>query len=290
MKSVLEGQYALSAILLSPNGVLTGASGDRHLSDATVLSLPSLPQDCSLRLTIRRAPAYTVRGRTQPADPGAGTRIARLILKSGDAFPFESTAVIQADGRYEFRNVPAGRYQYQFFAGWTGSGFDVMSDIDDLRISIRWPDKTSAATDRHAMPAEFNEEMTVLELRALDQAEHTYAKTYNKGFAGNLDVLGPPPKWYHETEDHAGLLGKIGTAFLTDEDATHFTESGYRFTYSIGEPDADGKITHYTVSARPTQFGKTGKRNFLMNEGGVIHATNAESPATKDDPVVNDHP
>jgi hypothetical protein len=288
MESVLEGQYALSAVLVSLNSVLTGASGDGHLSDAKVLSLPSSLRDCSLRLTVRPAPAYTIRGRTQAADPAAGTRVARLIMKSGDAFPFESTAVIQADGRYEFRNVPAGRYQ--FFAGRTGSGFDVTSDIDDLRIDIRWPDKTSTATGGHAMPADFNEVMTVVELRALDRAEHTYAKTYDKGFARNLDVLGPPPKWYHETEDYAGLVGKIGTPFLADEDATHFTESGYRFAYICGEADAQGKITRYTFFARPTQFGKTGKRNFLMDESGVIHATSADGLATEHDPVVNDYP
>jgi hypothetical protein len=285
IEPVLEGQYALSAVRISLHSVLAGASGDRGLADAKVLDLPIFPEDCSLQLMIRPQPTYTVRGRAEPPDPAAGTKTARLILKSGAAYPFESTATIQADGRYEFSDVPPGRYQ--FFAGSIGSAFDVKGD-KEVNINIRWPQQTSTKTSGPPMPAEFNEAMVVSELGSLNQAERTYAKTYGNGLAKNLDVLGPPPKWYHETADRAGLLSKLGTPFLTDEDATHFTEFGYQFTYSAGEPDADGKITQYTVSARPTEFGKTGKRNFFMDENGVIHARNSDSPATKDDGVVND--
>ncbi len=283
MESVLEGQYALSAVRVSPHMVLAGASGDTGLANAKVLDLPSSPENCSLQLTIRAQPTYTIRGRTQAADPAATTRTTRLILKSGDAFPFESTVAVQADGRYEFNDVPPGRYQ--FFAGSMGAGFDVDADIENLNVNITWPDKTSIKTAGPTMPAEFNEAMALTELGILNQAVRTYAKKYGTGLARNLDVLGPPPKWYHETADRAGLLSKLATPFLTDEDATHFTEFGYQFTYTPGEPDEGGKITRYRVSARPTQFGKTGKRNFFMDEIGVIHAKNGDSPATNDDPV-----
>ncbi len=286
MESVLEGHYVLSAVRVSPHSVLVGASGDRGLVDAKVLDLPSFPENCSIQLTILAQPTYTIRGRTEAADPAARARTARLILKSGNAYPFESTVAIQPDGRYEFRDVPPGRYQ--FFAGWTGAGFDVSADIEDLHVNIKWPDQTSTETAASPMPPAFNETMAISELGILNQAERTYAKTYGQGLARNLDVLGPPAKWYHETADRAGLLSKLGTPFLTDEDATHFTEFGYQFTYSAGEPDASGKITQYTVSARPTQFGKTGKRTFFMDESGVIRARNGDSPATRDDPVVND--
>jgi hypothetical protein len=76
--------------------------------------------------------------------------------------------------------------------------------------------------------------------------------------------------------------------FSLSEDAAHFTEFGYQFTYSAGEPDASGNTTRYTVSARPTQFGKTGNRNFFMDESSVIHARDSDSPATKDDRLVED--
>jgi hypothetical protein len=109
MESVLEGQYAISAVQTSPLKVLSGASGDRQLADARVLSLPTFPEDCSPRLIIRPQPAFTLRGRTQAADPAAGIRTARLILKEGNAYPFESSAVIEPDGNYEFHGVPAGK-------------------------------------------------------------------------------------------------------------------------------------------------------------------------------------
>ena len=288
MPSVLEEHYALSAVRASQHSILVGASGDRGLADAKVLNLPIFPEDCSLQLMIRPQTTYTIRGRTEAADPTARPRTARLILMGGDAFPFESMAIIQADGRYEFSDLPAGRYQ--FFAGSMGAGFDVNADIDDLKVDIKWPDQKSAQRAAPSMPAEFNQTMTIVELQTLSQAQQTYAKTYGKGFASSLEVLGPPPQWYHATADRAGLLSKQGTPFLTDQDATHFTEFGYQFTYRAGEPDASGNITRYAMSARPTQFGKTGNRSFFMDESGVIHAIDSDGLATKDDRVADfDH-
>lgn len=285
MESVLDGQYALSAVRVSLHSILTGASGDRALADAKVLDLPISTEDCSLQLMIRPQPTYTVRGRTEAADPAGAPRSARLILTSGDAFPYEVKTTIQADGRYEFSDVPPGHYQ--FFAGWTGSAFDVKAD-KEVHINIKWPDPKMTQRTGPPMPTEFNETMTILELGFLNKAERTYAETYNKGFARSLDVLGPPPKWYHNTAGHAGLLSKLGTPFLTDEDATHFTEFGYQFSYNAGEPDATGKIAQFAVSARPTQFDTTGKRSFFMDESGVIHARDSDSLATKEDRVVED--
>jgi hypothetical protein len=284
MDSVLEGQYVISAVRVSPHSVLAGASGDRGLADPKILDLPSFPENCSLQLTVRPLPTYSVHGRTEAGDPAAPSRTARLILVSGDAFPFETTATIQADGSYEFTDVPPGHYQ--FFAGSMGSAFDVKSDRE-VNFNIKWPDQKSAQTGRPSMPAEFNETMIIVELGILNQAEQAYGKTYGKGFTKSLDVLGPPPKWYHETADRAGLFNKLGTPFLTDEDATHFTEFGYQFTYSAGEPDAAGKISRYTVSVRPTRFGETGKRNFFTDESGVIHARDSDSPAIKEDRAVD---
>jgi hypothetical protein len=281
LEEVTEGKYILSAISHEASGVSLGAFGGTRPSDAVPLSLPDESTNCSLLLTIHPQRTYSVRGRTK-AGPG---RTARAILTSGDAFPFEATAVVQPDGRYEFSNIPAGRYQ--FFAGWTGSGFDVEADIEDVNIDIKWPDQNSTPGGP-PMPPDFNEAIALSELRGLDQAERAYAETYSKGFTRNLDVLGPPPKWYHVTADRAGLLGNLGTPFFTDEDATHFTQEEYQFTYTAGEPDAAGKITRYTVSARPTRFGKTGKRTLFMDESGAIHARNSNSPATKDDRVVDD--
>jgi len=284
LEEVPEGRYILSALGRDANGVSVGAFGAARPADGVPLSLPDEPGSCSLLITIHPQITYSVRGRTQ-AGPG---RTASATLVSGDAFPFEATALVQSDGRYEFRNLPAGRYQ--FFAGWTGSGFDVKANIDDLNIAIKWPDQTLSGTAGPPMPPEFNEAMILSELGTLDQAEHNYAKTYGKGFTRSLDQLGPPPKWYHLTADRAGLFSRLGTTFLSDQDSTHFTEFGYRFTYSAGEPDSAGRISGYTISARPITFGKTGRRSFYMDQTGVVHTRTSDHSATKDDPVVTDVP
>lgn len=286
MGSVLEGKYALSAMLSSSDGVFIGALGGRRALDASPLAVPDSSGACTLSVTLSRQPGYTVRGKTQAGAPSATARTVRMIMTRGDAYPFESTAAVHANGQYEFRNLPPG--SYQFFAGSTGSGFSVNGDIEDVHIEIRWPDREPASIGGSAMPPAFNEEMTVLELESLGQAEVAYAKAYGNGFSRNLDALGRPPEWCADTADHAGLLSKIGTPFLAQEDSAHFTESGYRFTYIAEGPDASGKITRYTVSARPSQLGKTGKRSFLLDEGGIIHVTGANRLATRNDPEQKD--
>jgi hypothetical protein len=138
MKSVLKGTYVLGAILRDSNGVFVGAFGGSRPADAAALSVPDSSEGCSSFVTVHPEPVYTVRGHTQARDASSAERTARIIMTKGNAFPFEATVVVQPDGRYEFRNVPAGRYQ--FFAGWTGSGFDVRSDIDDVGVIIKWPE------------------------------------------------------------------------------------------------------------------------------------------------------
>jgi hypothetical protein len=281
MESVLEGNYALSAVRIARHSVLTGASGNRHLADAEVLPLPSVSEDCSLRLTIRPVPTYSVRGRTQAADPASGTRTARLILKRGDAFPFESTAVIQANGQYEFCDVPPG--WYQFYAGSTGAGFDVTGDIDDLKVHILWPDSNIGQGARNMeLPREFREVMVVATLQGLKTAQDDYADRYRIGFAANFKMLGPPPSWSVPSPEHAGLIGVAGSMPLEDE--THISKDGYRITYIPGAA-GDGKITSYVLSARPIEFGKSATKSFLMDERGVIHVTAEDRAATTDDTV-----
>jgi hypothetical protein len=283
MESVLEGQYTLSAVRVSAHTVLTGASGDRRLADAEVLSLPNFREGCSLQLTIRAQPSYTVHGRTQAGDPAAEPRTARLILKKGDAFPFESIAVVQGDGHYEFRDVPAGRYQ--FFAGWTGAGFDVKSDIEDLNVDIKWPDKNIGRNGGATPPNEISEAAVISAFLQLQMAQSMYASRYHAGFAPSLNVLGPPPDWSRATADRAGLVDSTMAGLQPGDDGTHFSQGNYRVTYIPTPDEGSGKIAGYFLSARPIGFGKNRARSFLMDEGGVIHVTEADRPATLDDPA-----
>ena len=146
MDSVVEGEYILSAVGRGAKGILIGAVGGLRAADAAALALPDRSGGCTLSLTIHPQPVYTVRGRTESASVFSGVREAYLKMTSGDAFPYEATAVVRSDGRYEFRDVPAGAYQFN--AGGTGSGFEVRSDIDDVGIEIKWPDRKESKTVR----------------------------------------------------------------------------------------------------------------------------------------------
>lgn len=135
--SVVEGKYALSALSQTGDGIFAGAFGGRRLAEAATLTLPANSDACSYLIAVYPQALYTIRGRTEPASASSGPRTIRLIQEIGDTSPFEVSASVQPDGRYEFRNIPAG--YYQMFAGGTGAGIEVTRDIDDLRIEIRWP-------------------------------------------------------------------------------------------------------------------------------------------------------
>jgi len=175
----------------------------------------------------------------------------------------------------------------------TGAGFPVIGDIEDLAVEILWSSQILPALNQPAnqppnqpgTPRDANESIALTQLHAIQEAEHMYAKIYRNGFTKNLDSLGPPPAWYHATKDRAGLFSTTGTPFQ-DIDASHFTQNGYRFAYTAGDTDADGKVAHYTVTARPLRFGVTGTRSFYVDEDGVVRETNGDGPATKTDPAV----
>lgn len=135
MENVIEGDYALSAVRSDETGVYTAASGSKHLATAESFSLPRFPEDCSLRLVLRRAPTYTVRGKTAPPPADRVSR-PKIILRHGDAYPFEMSVPMSSDGRYEFKAIPAG--YYNFFAGNVGAGFALDQDVDDVDVSVDW--------------------------------------------------------------------------------------------------------------------------------------------------------
>jgi hypothetical protein len=281
MENVIEGNYALSAVRRDETGVYTAASGSDHLATADSFSLPVFPEECSLRLVLRRASTYTVRGKTAPP-PANRTSSARIILKHGDAYPFEMSVPISSDGRYEFKAIPAGRYQ--FFAGNVGSGFDADKDIDDFDVSVNWGVLKNVGLGSTDMPMVFHEAMAQAELSGFYQNLQTYDSQYHHGYPTTLKVLGKPPSWASLSAEHAGLVDdKIpGNEFA--DDGSCISNGSYRITYQPGPIDGKGRITHYLLSARPLEFGKTGKRSFVIDDSGEIHSTEEDRPASFSDP------
>jgi hypothetical protein len=282
MANVTEGHYVVSAVRIDEKGVFTGAAGSEHLASAPSLAMPVFPEQCSVRLTVHRATTYTVRGRTNPP-PRDKTYTAKIILKRGDAYPFETAVPISPDGRYEFNAIPEGRYQ--FFAGNVGSGFEADRDIDDFDLQINWRVSMNAGTGSATMPMHFHEEIAWATLSGFSQKLQTYESQFHLGYPTTLKALGQPPSWASRNAEHAGLVDDKFPGHEFADDGSCISQGSYRITYQPGPLNGDGKITNYLLSARPLEFGKTGKRSFVIDEAGVVHSTDENRAANVSDPT-----
>jgi hypothetical protein len=282
MENVTEGHYAVSAVRTDEMGVYAGASGSEHLASAGSLALPVFPEECSVRLVVHRAATYTVRGKTAPP-PNDRTYSARIVLKRGDAYPFEITVPISSDGHYGFKEIPAGRYQ--FLAGNLGSGFEADKDIDDFDVDVNWGVLKNVGGGSASMPMEFHEAMAGAKLSGFYQNLQTYESQYRLGYPATLKVLSQPPSWASRNVEHAGLVDDKFPGHEFADDGSCISEGSYRITYQPGPLNDEGKITNYSLSARPLEFGKTGKRSFVIDETGVVHSTDENRAAKRSDPI-----
>jgi len=89
------------------------------------------------------------------------------------------------------------------------------------------------------------------------------------GFPDNLRVLGP----------------SASALFMNTEILDRGQLNGYRFEYKHGAPDSFGRVSTYTLRARPLQYKTTGTSSLLMDESGMIHWTDENRDATTDDAI-----
>lgn len=114
-------------------------------------------------------------------------------------------------------------------------------------------------------PKRWNEIEAVDVLHRARDAEKAYAAAHAGSFS---------PTW----EDAAQSLS--GSRLVTG------TKRGFRFTYTPGPKDRDGRIRSYTVIAQPITFGKTACRSFFTDESGVTRSRSENRPATaRDSPL-----
>jgi hypothetical protein len=113
------------------------------------------------------------------------------------------------------------------------------------------------------------EASAIASLRDINVAQSIYANTYpDKGFAASLQGLGPSPG--------AELIDRVLASGI---------RSGYTITM-YAPPDPQGRISRYTLIARPQRFGKDGTRSFLTDESGLFHVTSENRPPTRQDPLL----
>jgi len=126
------------------------------------------------------------------------------------------------------------------------------------------------------------EQRAVDALRKIAEALKSYQTAYGK-LPETLAELGPPPEGGFSPEN-AGLL---------DAESAKGVAAGYQVRYSIvpasgGEDESErNKAAGFTLAATPLEYGKNGRRSFLLDAGGTLRgADKTGAVATAEDPRV----
>ncbi len=127
-----------------------------------------------------------------------------------------------------------------------------------------------------------NEASATASLRALRNAELTYASTYRSGFTDTLTRLGSPAAGVTPSVTNADLVDPVLSGAVNGS-TNSFTKNGYTLTYTPN--GAFGSITTFTINAEPLTRGSSGQRSFYADQTANIRA-NATAPATlADQPI-----
>jgi hypothetical protein len=104
----------------------------------------------------------------------------------------------------------------------------------------------------------------------------TYESKYNQGYPPGIAALGPP--FGHAAPDAhaAGLIDVVLASGM---------KSGYIFTYSTGEMDAEGRVKTYAIHADPVKPGTTGQNHYFTDQTGVIRQETT-GPASEQSPPI----
>ena len=128
-----------------------------------------------------------------------------------------------------------------------------------------------------------NESSAVANLRVLNNAEVTYAMTYNSGYTAGLNVLGPPPAGTQSSATAADLTDQTLAGMTALGTNTTFMKSGYNFTYTpTGTFPA---VISYSVNADPQKRGVSGQKSFFTNEPLVIRSNSNGVATSSDNPI-----
>lgn len=118
---------------------------------------------------------------------------------------------------------------------------------------------------RYPLPAD---EYAVMSLFEILHAQNGYSATIGQGsYAPSLKEL----------QNEGLFIGTLGT-------------TGHRFLIAAGPTDEQGKITTFSVVARPVEHGVTGWANLHLDESGVVRYTVEDRPAWIKDPPLSSLP
>jgi len=116
-----------------------------------------------------------------------------------------------------------------------------------------------------------NEASAAGALRTVATANVMYSSTYNQGFAGDLNHLGPPAAGAPATSDRADLIDATLSGVLAGTSNTS-TKAGYVLTYlpQIPVPTPFAPNPTYSVSATPLAPQSTGQSTFCVDQSNVV--------------------
>lgn len=127
------------------------------------------------------------------------------------------------------------------------------------------------------------EQKAIFALRKIAEALKSYQTAYGK-LPETLDELGPPADGGGFSPEKAGLV---------DADLVKGVAEGYRVRYSIvpasgGDDESErNKAAGFTLAAAPVEYGKNGRRSFLLDSGGTLRGADKNGGvATAEDPRV----
>src|SRR5579871_864316 len=128
-----------------------------------------------------------------------------------------------------------------------------------------------------------NESSAVATLRVLNNAEVTYAMTYNSGYTDGLNKLGPPSPGGQPNYQAADLVDVTLAGMSPLGSDTGFSKGGYNFSYSI--LGTFPTVTAYSINADPQSRGSSGQRSFFTNEPLVIRSNSSGPAGPGDNPL-----
>jgi len=121
-----------------------------------------------------------------------------------------------------------------------------------------------------------NQASVIQSCRVVNSAQITYISTYSQGYASALVALGPPSGGGQPTASAAGFIDSV---------LMSGTKSGYVFTYTPVNSDANGYYQGYTLSAAPTARGLTGNAYYFTDQTYVIRSNNSAPASSSDSPI-----
>jgi hypothetical protein len=151
-----------------------------------------------------------------------------------------------------------------------------------LSVGLILLDIPSMAKQWEQADLDAREDNAIANLRAVAAALETYRRAYGD-WPETLALLGPAPP--------SGVSPQA--AGLIDADLAAGRKDGYTIRYSIvpanGNQPADdrNKAETFSLAASPTEYGKTGRRSFLLDSAGILRAADKQGGvAASTDPRV----